>query len=58
MAFLSKKRPGLKRMLIMVVIGLSLGYLALIAFVRPPAQNALLPDKADRADTSCNRSFV
>jgi len=33
MAFLSKKRPGLKRMLIMVVIGLSLGYLALLAFV-------------------------
>lgn len=33
MAFLSKKRPGLKRMLIMVVIGLGLGYLALIAFV-------------------------
>jgi len=29
----SKKRSGLKRMLITVVIGLSLGYLALVAFV-------------------------
>jgi len=33
MAFLSKKRPGLKRMLVMVAIGLSLGYLGLLAFV-------------------------
>lgn len=33
MAFLSKKRPGLKRMLITVVIGLALGYFGLVAFV-------------------------
>jgi len=33
MSFLSKKRPGLKRMLITVVIGLVLSYLALVAFV-------------------------
>ncbi len=33
MAFLSKKRPGLKRMLITVIIGLCLGYLSLLAFV-------------------------
>jgi len=33
MAFLSKKRPDLKRMLITIVIGLSLGYLGLVAFV-------------------------
>jgi fermentation-respiration switch protein FrsA (DUF1100 family) len=33
MDFLSKKRPSLKRMLITVVIGFSLGYLALMVFV-------------------------
>ena len=33
MVFLSKKRPDLKRMLISAVIGLALGYLALVAFV-------------------------
>ena len=33
MAFLSKRRPAPKRMLIMVVIGLALGYLGLVAFV-------------------------
>jgi len=33
MSFLNKKRPGLKRMLITVVIGLVLSYLALVAFV-------------------------
>ncbi len=33
MAFLSKQRPGLKRMLISVLIGLGLGYCGLIAFV-------------------------
>lgn len=33
MSFLTKIRPGLKRMLITVVIGLALGYLGLVAFV-------------------------